>query len=68
MINIRIDNQIKYALEEVKTYPRGYEFEIKDIIVVKRCIGAYNLNTFEGRLRPLLLKECVGIGNKFIKK
>lgn len=69
MISIKIDEQVKYAMNEVKTYPKGYEFEITDIITVNRCVGACNWNSFKLKLQSALMKECNPIGyGKFRKR
>lgn len=61
-ISIKIDEQVKYAISEVKTYPKGYEFEITDILSVSRCIGASNWISFKLKLQNELAKECNPIG------
>ena len=68
-VSIKIDEQIKYATSEVKTYPKGYEFEITDILSVSRCIGAANWLSFKLKLQTELTKECNAIGHgKFRKR
>lgn len=68
-VSIKIDEQIKYATSEVKTYPKGYEFEITDILSVSRCIGAANWLSFKSKLQTELMKECNAIGHgKFRKR
>lgn len=56
-------------MNEVKTYPRGYEFEITDILSVNRCVGAANWISFKLKLQTELMKECNPIGHgKFRKR
>lgn len=69
MIFIKIDEQIKYALNEVKTYPKGYEFYVEEVLSISKCIGAGNWKSFIAKLYPALMYECIALGgNKFRKK
>ncbi|MGY0394571.1 MULTISPECIES: hypothetical protein [unclassified Fusobacterium] len=67
-ITLKIEEQVKYAINEVKTYPKGYEFNIKDILVVSRCIGATNYISFRLKLQSALVKICSPIGNERYRK
>lgn len=68
-LSVKVNEQIKYAMNEVKTYPRGYEFEITDIFLVNRCVGATNWISFKLKLQTELMKECNAIGyGKFRKR
>jgi|GEM_PF-5792917 hypothetical protein len=68
-LSVKVDEQIKYAMNEVKTYPRGYEFEITDILSVNRCVRATNWISFKLKLQTELMKECNAIGyGKFRKR
>lgn len=69
MITLKIEEQVKYAINEVETYPKGYEFNIEDIITVSRCIGATNYISFKLKLQSALVKICNPIGKgRFRKK
>lgn len=68
VISININEQVKYAMTEVKTYPRGYEFEITDILSVSRCVGATNWISFKLKLQTELIKECSPIGKGRYRK
>lgn len=68
-VSVNIEIEIRKAMMEVKTYPRGYEFEITDILSVNRCVGATNWISFKLKLQTELMKECNAIGyGKFRKR
>lgn len=67
-ISLKIDEQVKYAMEEVKRFPKGYVFEITDIVSVSRCVGAANWLSFKAKLQTMLLRECNPIGYGKYKK
>lgn len=68
-VSIKIEEQVRYAMNEVKTYPKGYEFEIMNILSVSRCVGAANWISFKLKLQTELMKECNAIGyGKFRKR
>lgn len=67
-VTLKIEEQVKYAINEVETYPKGYEFNIEDIITVSRCIGATNYISFKLKLQSALVKICSPIGNGRYRK
>lgn len=67
-VTLKIEEQVKYAINEVETYPKGYEFNIEDIITVSRCIEATNYNSFKLKLQSALVKICSPIGNGRYRK